>query len=511
MIVVDNVFAKVRGGELGYIRDLLKYRPKGYVHNKAYKSKRWDGWSNMVDRYGRFPAGLLPYVLEQHVILHDVEDKRVRPDVHLAFTPAELTVPLAEHQEAAVAAAYEAGRGLVQHPVGAGKTRVLIELTRRCGVPALILTHRKDLLVQLAEEFRDSLNSPNLVGVIGGSQWRPGWITIATFQSISYAMKHYAEAQVMQFLMSRQFVAVDEVHHLQAKTFGNVMQQTKNAFYRFGCSATVFKTEGDVETEFKVTGWTGPVVSHYTPAEGVEFGRLVPASIFMVDYGDPVSDRKWKKPRKTKKDPDNPFGQEIPYGPTIPGDYELGVVDNDKRNTAIVDIVARAPHPVLVLIERIEHGEELLISSIILDEGINMVTRLQRDTLIHTFRFIHGDTNPAVRTKTLNEFRDGKIDVLISSIILDEGINIPNIRTLVLAGGGKAQHKLIQRIGRGQRAHEGKGNLMVFDFHDRGRYTGKHRREREKLYASEEAYEMFHCTTDDILIELERAEGSRRS
>ena len=499
-IVVDNVFAKVRGPELGAVRQILKYRPKGYIHNRAYKRKQWDGWSNLVDRYGRFPAGLLPYVLEQLVDVPgemkrlpvDVEDTRVRPDVHLAFKPAELLVPLAKHQEAAVAAAYEAGRGLVQHPVGAGKTRVLIELTRRCGVPALILTHRKDLLVQLAGEFRDSLNIPNLIGVIGGSQWDPRWITIATFQSLNYAMKHYAEEQVTQFLLSRQLVAVDEVHHLQAKTFGNVMQQTKNAFYRFGCSATVFKSEGDVETQFKVTGWTGPVVSHYTPAEGVEFGRLVPANIFMVDYGDPVTDRKWKKPRKTKTNPEDPFGKERPYGPTIPGDYELGIVANKKRNDAITNLVARAPYPALILIDRIEHGEA--------------IARKLEAMYFSRLQYIHGKTKPAVRTRALEDFRNGKINVLVSSVILDEGINIPNIRTLVLAGGGKAQHKVIQRIGRGQRAHEGKSNLMVFDFHDRGRYTGQHRRAREKLYASEEAYEVFHCTTADVLTTLQGAE-----
>ncbi len=80
----------------------------------------------------------------------------------------------------------------------------------------------------------------------------------------------------------------------------------------------------------------------------------------------------------------------------------------------------------------------------------------------------------------MGEFRSGKIDLIIVTNIWSEGVDIPEIGALILAGGGKARHKAIQRIGRGLRVVPGKEYLAVVDFLDTHseKYLLSHSRQR---------------------------------
>jgi len=55
---------------------------------------------------------------------------------------------------------------------------------------------------------------------------------------------------------------------------------------------------------------------------------------------------------------------------------------------------------------------------------------------------------------------------LITSPILDEGVDVSRIHHLILASGRKSKIKLLQRIGRGLRKEEGKLDVELFDFYD---------------------------------------------
>lgn len=104
------------------------------------------------------------------------------------------------------------------------------------------------------------------------------------------------------------------------------------------------------------------------------------------------------------------------------------------------------------------------------------------------FAYISGKDSSSRRQRILGLFKQGKIDVLISSTILDEGADLPSIETLILAGGGKAEHRQIQRIGRALRAAPGKDRATIFDFMDEGYYLGKHAAGRLAAYEAEPAF-----------------------
>jgi len=132
----------------------------------------------------------------------------------------------------------------------------------------------------------------------------------------------------------------------------------------------------------------------------------------------------------------------------------------------------------LILVERLEHGETLAA-------GLGV-------------KFLSGSTPGYERNLAWQTMRDGGADCLVASVIADEGLDIPNIKWLILAGGGRAAHRQIQRIGRGLRRIEGKDRLRVFDFDDRGFYLGRHARARRRTYDKEPAYNVSEVTPEEL-------------
>ena len=82
-------------------------------------------------------------------------------------------------------------------------------------------------------------------------------------------------------------------------------------------------------------------------------------------------------------------------------------------------------------------------------------------------RFISGECDHATRKAALKELADKKIDVLIGTTILDVGVDVPATGMIILAGAGKAEVALRQRVGRGLRAKKTGPNVaFIVDFED---------------------------------------------
>ena len=114
------------------------------------------------------------------------------------------------------------------------------------------------------------------------------------------------------------------------------------------------------------------------------------------------------------------------------------------------------------------------------------------------FAYITGQDTTKRRARIVEAYRAGEVDVLIASTILDEGFDAPNTEFLILAGGGKAEHRQVQRIGRGMRTAEGKDVLCVVDFRDKGKWLGEHARQRAKAYCKERAYTVHELTAAEV-------------
>ena len=463
--LLDNLWAQLDGPPED-IERLLRFRPKGYQFAPSYKAKHWDGYISLVrHRQGEtfFPVGLFPHVLAQPwAERYAVTDQRQRPEPHAGLYADTPHIKLDAHQIEAVEVAIRAERGVIQYPTGTGKSVILGETIRRLDVPTLVLCDKRDLMRQLAKEVARSVGQS--VGMIGDGMWVVADCTVSTYQTLYRRLNAKDEAVVEAAEWSLehfQAVIADEGHHAEARTFAEVLQHLPNAYYRLAFSATPFRSwsgrSTDRGTFLRVQAWTGPPIATLSISSGIESGRIVPPDIFIV------------------------------HGCTWPGvapnfktEYQLGIVENDARNQHIVNLARRLQFsgPTVVLVDRIEHGRWLS------DE-------------LHA-PFLHGGLSSDVRTRTYERFRRDELSLLIVSKIADEGLDLPNIQHLILAGGGRAAHRQIQRIGRGMRATSEKKSVLVFDYEDYGRYLAGHYRKRRRPYEAEAAFTVIDIDKEEI-------------
>jgi superfamily II DNA or RNA helicase len=257
----------------------------------------------------------------------------------------------------------------------------------------------------------------------------------------------------MEFLKSIRVLIMDEFHHGKAETWYNSLSLCENAIYRIGLTGTVDKKD-------KI-GWQRMQAL---------CGRIVVkvSNEYLIDKG--ISSKPIIRMLPIKE----PRNIEL-VGNFLEA-YKLGIVENEYRNRIIVDLVEsyrkRKPGGVLISVKEIAHGDYIL-------EQLR-ARGLEAD-------FIHGGSDPNHRTEVLERFSKGDLQIMVASIIVDEGIDIKSIGCMVLAAGGKSMRQNLQRIGRGLRLNGIDGNsVLVWDFMD---YTNKfllsHSKERMKIFKEE--------------------------
>ncbi len=74
-----------------------------------------------------------------------------------------------------------------------------------------------------------------------------------------------------------------------------------------------------------------------------------------------------------------------------------------------------------------------------------------------------GGDRDAARQQVIDEWRNGYISVLANRFVLREGINVPEIRHIILATVFGAMTSYLQSIGRGMRAFPGKDSIILQD------------------------------------------------
>lgn len=79
---------------------------------------------------------------------------------------------------------------------------------------------------------------------------------------------------------------------------------------------------------------------------------------------------------------------------------------------------------------------------------------VKSDLVGYRTELLHGKMKPAEKDSVMNDFRDGKIDVLICTTVVEVGVDVPNASVIVIENAerfGLSQiHQLRGRVGRGQ-------------------------------------------------------------
>ncbi len=425
-----------------------------------YRRGTWDGWISLYQRRTRiFPGGLLQRVVD-HLrglgVEVAVEDRSQPPQKELLLAGGTNSTDLRDYQLDATERAVAVKRGVFDAATGLGKTEIMGEMIRLLEARSLIIVASRDLAWQTIERFQNTLTFPyadqdSLYGIVGDDVDQPGLITLAMYQTLHRRLEAEPE-ETREWLASFDAIHLDECHRAPAKTWWPIINACP-AYWRFGYSATPFKS--DVVTELKLVGATGEIFYSFKAKEAVKEGWLTEPVVTIVKPDFPIV-----------------LDEEARYVTA----YREDLVDHEKRNRLIADIAHGTSQgwdvPTLILVQWIDHGKNIRRALRQLDLKVD---------------FISGSAPTDQRRAALKALGDGTIKCLISTTIFDEGVNVPEIGALILAGGGKARHRVIQRIGRGLRVVPGKEYLAVFDFDDA--HSPKHLlgHSRQRLQAVKDA------------------------
>ena len=114
----------------------------------------------------------------------------------------------------------------------------------------------------------------------------------------------------------------------------------------------------------------------------------------------------------------------------------------------------------------------------------------------------HSGLPMKIRKQTINDFRKGDVDILITCRTLDEGFNVPNVSVGIIAASSSTATQMVQRVGRVIRKAARKGKSMIYRFSAKGTVddfathnlmaTGSVHGDRIKMYDWETQHEVVH-------------------
>jgi len=466
LVALGNLHAKVlratddetdwlRSKESGLVFDDKK---KLFANGKVEKVRFFD----VID--GTFPAGFLPVTAKRAAtasIKIETVDQRAKPTFNGIVKPVAW---LRDYQEGAVDTCIKETRGIIKVPTGGGKTEIAIGVVNKVPVRWLFLVHRKTLLEQSAQRY-ELRNRGETAGRIGEGKWKVGQrFTVATFQTLAAAYRKAHQLtlegdftkmkELTAFFDQFEGVIVDECHVLPADSFWRVAMLLRNAYYRIGISGTPLDRE-DQRSVFAI-GALGPQIYEILAARLIEEGRLARPLIRMV----PVK---------------HEFNQLDKWGLKRSWDwkkvYDEGVVRSKERNLTLITAVQKAEKPALVFVKDILHGQAF--------HRALVKRNIKTD-------FVWGKASLQTRQAVVRRLERGDLDVLVCSVIFQEGVDIPELRSVIIASGGKSVIAALQRIGRGMRRPDGKETFEVWDVADDGNeWLARHAKQRRLAYQRE--------------------------
>jgi len=151
---------------------------------------------------------------------------------------------------------------------------------------------------------------------------------------------------------------------------------------------------------------------------------------------------------------------------TIYGDLDVSTIDEMPRNrgkivTAVRDD-SKLAEVLTFLRTQLEAGRQVYVIYPLIDESQKLDVKaaaaeytLWRERL-HPFRceLLHGRIAPVEKQQIMERFRDGETNALISTTVLEVGVDVPNASVMLVENAerfGLAQlHQLRGRIGRGE-------------------------------------------------------------
>ncbi|EQK47143.1 DEAD/DEAH box helicase [Paraclostridium bifermentans] len=295
----------------------------------------------------------------------------------------------------------------------------------------LFIAHREDILSQSLKTFRTILRDRNFGGLYSGN-FTPNnidhvFMTIQTFNS-----KKFDECLDKEFY---DFIIIDEFHHASAPSYQKILEHFKPKVL-LGLTATPERMDGKDVLEY----FAGRISSEMRLCEAIDKKLLSTFQYFCISDELDLSKLKWSKGGYDNKEL-----------------TELLTIDklNSKKRA---DLVIRSLHDYISDIDEVV-GLGFCVSI----EHANFMANYFNDKKIPSVA-ISSKTTKDERDKAKSGLINGKYKFAFVVDLYNEGVDIPEVNTILFLRPTESLTVFLQQLGRGLRLSDNKECLTVLDY-----------------------------------------------
>ncbi len=384
---------------------------------------------------------------------------------------------------------------LVVAATGTGKTVLAAldyrHLARVAGSrPRLLfVAHRQEILEQARRTFREVLVDPDFGELYVAGQRPERWDQVfASIQSL-----HRYD---VQNIPSDHFdvAIIDEFHHAEAATYRRLMDRIRPQEL-LGLTATPERGDGVNVAQF----FDGRIATELRLWDALSAELLCPFHYFGISDGTDLRGVSWQRGRYAADELSNLYSG---------NDARARLVLNSLVDKIAEPSVVRA----LGFCVSVQHAE--FMAKRFNEAGIPSIV-------------VHGDTPQVDRERVRRDLRERRVNAVFSVDVFNEGVDIPEVDTILMLRPTESATIFLQQLGRGLRRTEDKPVLTVLDFvgHQRAEFrwdrrlralTGRSRSELIGDAINEFPYLPAACrivldeTTQEVVVKSLRAQLSSR-
>jgi superfamily II DNA or RNA helicase len=368
-----------------------------------------------------------------------------------AFQPAPWPLlaarpPFPHQTEAVDAWRKQRSRGVVVLPTGTGKTYVAILAIHHTARPALVVAPTIDLLNQWYAELIAAFGPP--VGLLGGGHFDVQPLTVTTYDSAYIHLDRWGNRFGL--------LVFDECHHLPGPTYmmaaiGSI------APFRLGLTATPERGDG---LETRLTDLIGPIVYRREIQQlAGDFLAEYRVERLMVNLTPPEQERYQKARDQYRAFVDqNGIRFSSPQGWQRFIQLSARSAEGRAAFQAYLDQkrLALAAPAKLQLLDRLldKHRQDRVLIFTYDNATVYQIARR------HLVPAITHQTKARERQEILLRFHSGEYPVVVTSQVLNEGVDVPAANVGIILSGTGSVREHVQRLGRLLRKQADKQALL---------------------------------------------------
>ena len=283
----------------------------------------------------------------------------------------------------------------------------------------LFVAHREEILRQSRDVFRQ-VQADGDFGLYYGGERRPeARVVFASVQTLARRLDAFSPDAF-------DYIVVDEFHHAAASSYRKVLDHFTPAFL-LGLTATPDRMDGaDL-----LALCSDHLVYQCDLVEGIRRDELVPFSYWGVADSVDFTPIPWRNGR---------FDPEA---------LSRAVETRERAQQALDEWSARRSSRTLAFCVSTSHADYM--AEFFAAAGIACAAA-------------HSGPTSAPRHQAVEQLRNGTLEVLFSVDLFNEGLDVPEIDTVLMLRPTESPVVFLQQLGRGLRTTESKDSLTVIDF-----------------------------------------------